>query len=1187
MSKLRDLAVSGASLAVLVLGVSCRGEQEGPAEPVAAARAADSPAPATLYSVLQNGNVATEGPVRGDPGDVLLLPGAGFASYGNAVVYQAISDTTAPPVHPTSVPTGQTAALGVVSPLAVDANAVTVVLPTTMTAGQSYALWVVSQAGWSNPVLINDARPMWMLPGPLAPAHGSSPYPYVYTTAPRPGVQRFVKIFGRNLQPAPNQAVQVIFVDPGGGQHAGTVVSSTSDPSTPYAVRVSLPSTLPLVGNQATNYTVVVSRDGTSWVPLATPMTVLPDPPAGNFGPPSGQCPSGANVFYPETYGCSPCDAVDDTLCISRAIAAAKAYSDANSSSGNIVSGNVVFHGTCSNGATPTWVVAGNCNADGAGHLLDAASYQGVACYLTWGIDVPAGVNLVADPCAAQVPTIQTGQAFDQPALDAAKTAGACGGIPDVTPCSTDTDCCPSGTYAQHCVLASAGSAQCLGAGAACTSDAECCSTSCTNGACAAGKCEYRPPDNRQYLFQLEGANVVQGLHIEDTWSASYKTIEWPGQQIFAESSPGLGGVIIKNNDITLAKNFFENTFYGVGAVFPVALPDGLTGNMDIVIQGNTFASFYSGVGLAVVEDSVIDGNTFYPGASLGAAAVGTLGSRRLDVSANTLAGTVTTYSGPYVGWRGGLFFPTFGSQEQVLASNNQISCVGTRPYQDGEAIATDSNGALPGFRAGEPVVSADGTHVTTGWPASANYPSAAAYVGTWLRVSSGPGLGQARKITAATAGSSTITFTVAPAFDVAPTSASRVLAGNQAWQMFIAGNTIDNTCTASLTTGTFPNLDPSGAALFATLHPGAGGVIELYGNSADVAIDSNTQTDTAGISIWSEYADWTTGGAHSVYHTDQYFVDIRGNSVSYEVGGYQNPSNTFGSGIYLVSNSTTMVDGAVQGHPNVPGFGVSVSHNTLTGAALTGLGEQAGQSAGIALAPIQMSDESSAPGYLDTLVFANDLVGTSATAAGSAPWSSAICNGANGGTAAVGMPNYPRSTVLCENQFSSFPSPGYSDWPGAGEASSLILCSSGAACAGGAAPTDFFSPTMVGCGGTVTWDQRATLCGPGSSPCTPAQWAAIGGAVVPAQDYWTNGALAHYAGTASGACEAVPSGGSSCDPGSPMRVCTPHGSPAGTDSFGNTCALVDCGLGTLDDRYLGGCLSNPTAGTLCCAASP
>jgi hypothetical protein len=139
-------------------------------------------------------------------------------------------------------------------------------------------------------------------------------------------------------------------------------------------------------------------------------------------------------------------------------------------------------------------------------------------------------------------------------------------------------------------------------------------------------------------------------------------------------------------------------------------------------------------------------------------------------------------------------------------------------------------------------------------------------------------------------------------------------------------------------------------------------------------------------------------------------------------------------------------------------------------------------------------------------------------------------------------------------------------------------LCCAQPVCAGNVAPTDVFTPGVIGCGGTKTWDQRATLCAAGYSACSAAQWNAYRGTHVPTKDYWTNDNL-QYSGTAS-ACQAVTSGGTSCGTNRPMRVCT----PGGTDSFGNTCTWTGCGLGTTQNQYFGGCASNTTAGTLCCA---
>src|SRR5262245_49264294 len=82
--------------------------------------------PPTIYS-----SPAHQSPVRAEPDDLLMLPGADFAA-GDVVVYQAIGNTTQPLVTPTSVPTSSTDVEGVapVVSFANVPNSLTVRLPT-------------------------------------------------------------------------------------------------------------------------------------------------------------------------------------------------------------------------------------------------------------------------------------------------------------------------------------------------------------------------------------------------------------------------------------------------------------------------------------------------------------------------------------------------------------------------------------------------------------------------------------------------------------------------------------------------------------------------------------------------------------------------------------------------------------------------------------------------------------------------------------------------------------------------------------------------------------------------------------------------------------------------------------------------------------------------------------------------
>lgn len=137
------------------------------------------------------------------------------------------------------------------------------------------------------------------------------------------------------------------------------------------------------------------------------------------------------------------------------------------------------------------------------------------------------------------------------------------------------------------------------------------------------------------------------------------------------------------------------------------------------------------------------------------------------------------------------------------------------------------------------------------------------------------------------------------------------------------------------------------------------------------------------------------------------------------------------------------------------------------------------------------------------------------------------------------------------------------------------------AACADGTTEQSFANG-MVGCSGTAAWP-AGSLCGAGSHVCSSTEWVANRGLTVPAHDYWTSDNLL-WSGGGSNSCEASTTVGNACTANEPMRVCTPNGSPAGSDPEGNVCNWTGCGLnGTSPNVYLGGCDGNSTAGALCC----
>lgn len=282
-----------------------------------------------------------QSPVRAEPDDLLLLPGAGFES-GDHVVYVALEDTTAALTPPEAIPAQSTATIGV-APIVSRSSApysITVRLPSVMSSGQSYALWVAhapvtpgAKLEWSNGVRINDARPMWVTPA------------QVFATQSAPGLERYVKVVGRSLQPTPGGATRIRFTGP---ETFALVATAESTPDAGgaidrYVARAALPARL-----RPGSYSIDVSRDGRSWVPLEDQKwIVLPDAAT-------------APTFAPTD--CTPDDSADDTACIASAIRAA-----AEAGGGTVVLG------------------------PGSWDLINGGSKGAVA---GDGITVPPGVNL-------------------------------------------------------------------------------------------------------------------------------------------------------------------------------------------------------------------------------------------------------------------------------------------------------------------------------------------------------------------------------------------------------------------------------------------------------------------------------------------------------------------------------------------------------------------------------------------------------------------------------------------------------------------------------------------------------------------------------------------------------------------------------------------------------------------------
>lgn len=236
-----------------------------------------------------------QSPVRGDPGDLLLIAGTGFEPT-DRVVYS--SDDAR--IHPTVIPTKVTASEGLASVVKLGSPpyALTVQLPPVLERGRPYRLWVVNAAGeWSQPVSINDPRPSWFTPGS------------VFSTSDFAGLGRSFRVIGRNLRSRSDQPVRIRFT----GRQTYVIaagIAVTGNALQEYVTEGVLPARL-----EPGLYSIAVSLDGRTWVSVPSQqLEVRPD-----LGPSERFDLSDAKFG-----GCRPDDGADDSGCLRQALEAAR-----------------------------------------------------------------------------------------------------------------------------------------------------------------------------------------------------------------------------------------------------------------------------------------------------------------------------------------------------------------------------------------------------------------------------------------------------------------------------------------------------------------------------------------------------------------------------------------------------------------------------------------------------------------------------------------------------------------------------------------------------------------------------------------------------------------------------------------------------------------------------------------------
>lgn len=243
-----------------------------------------------------------QSPVHADPRDLLLIPGYNF-SRGAIAVYKNVSDNPGALAVPASIPSTNTSTQGRLHVGSITNDSITVLLPTEMIANKTYAIWVKNtDSNWSEAVLINDPRPLWVTPT------------LVYATQQYATLPRQIKVVGRNLGNTGEGKPRIVRLNSATASYNLTVSGDDGDPDTRidyYVVKAPLPSTL-----TTGLYTLQFSRNNETWINLSNDanLTVIADPSKTRY------------FVNATTYGgCNASDNKDDVGCIVNAIGNASA----------------------------------------------------------------------------------------------------------------------------------------------------------------------------------------------------------------------------------------------------------------------------------------------------------------------------------------------------------------------------------------------------------------------------------------------------------------------------------------------------------------------------------------------------------------------------------------------------------------------------------------------------------------------------------------------------------------------------------------------------------------------------------------------------------------------------------------------------------------------------------------------
>jgi hypothetical protein len=419
--------------------------------------------------------------------------------------------------------------------------------------------------------------------------------------------------------------------------------------------------------------------------------------------------------------------------------------------------------------------------------------------------------------------------------------------------------------------------------------------------------------DVRSPLLTLTGRNLIEGIAFSDaeTFASTDRV-----RPVIRLGAPGDTAAL---DDIVIA----DSRFTRVG----MAILESGRPLHHLLVVHNEFGAWQEAIYLAhtaEVEDSVFRWNHFLPGSYLdigahqGSIASEIGASHRMDFSDNFADGAATgalQAMADQPGFRAAFFWNLTGNHEQLLIAGNRIECPGDKAG-DGEAVSFDDNGNTPGFEAAQAIESAGADWVRVAERLSDQHPERhmqpEQFIGHWVLLVDGRGLGQTRKITAVITdrnGSNT-TLRVRPAWDVPPATGSRLVVSEQFWQTYVVGNEVRQdspTCRKSNLNGPF------------------GGSITLWAPFSDSVIDANRQIGTSGINFNQMYSAQARSCASCRRAIAfQTALEIRNNVIDGEYDWFSDCSKSGITGTFAASPTP-------ESPPPRLSFGVQVDHNDIS----------------------------------------------------------------------------------------------------------------------------------------------------------------------------------------------------------------------------------------------------------------